>query len=181
MELNSDNGFRNIVESGFDAGVRLGESLDKDMIAVRISEDWRLVAVASPTYLSEHVDLTHPQQLTHHICINSRQSTSGGLYAWEFEKDGQALRVRVNGQLTFNTSAMMIDAALLGYGIAYVPESLVVDHVTAGRLQLVLDDWCPKFPGFFLYYPSRRQNSAAFSVVLNALRGESREGLERSR
>lgn len=170
VELNSDNGFRNIVEDGFDAGVRLGESLEKDMIAVRISEDWRLVAVASPAYLAAQPPPTHPQQLTQHRCINARQSTSGGLYAWDFEKDGQTLRVRVGGQLTFNTSATMIDAAIFGYGIAYVPESLVTEHVSAGRLQLVLDDWSPVFAGFFLYYPSRRQNSAAFGIVLNALR-----------
>ncbi|AYG69837.1 MULTISPECIES: LysR family transcriptional regulator [unclassified Rhizobium] len=170
LELNIDNGFRNIVEERFDAGVRLGESLDKDMIAVRIGPDWRLVAVASPEYFSVHGVPDHPEELVVHICINHRQARSGGLYAWEFEKEGRELRVRVNGQLTFNTSYAMIDAALSGYGIAYLPEDLVQASIASGRLVQVLDDWSPVFPGYYLCYPSRRQNSPAFRIMIDALR-----------
>jgi DNA-binding transcriptional LysR family regulator len=170
VELNSDNGFRDIVEEKFDAGVRLGESVDKDMIAVRIGPDWRLVAVASPDYLSSREMPKTPQELVGHICINHRQARAGGLYAWEFEKDGREVRVRVDGQLTFNTSYAMIDAAVAGYGIAYVPESLVTAEIASGRLVQMLDDWCPLFPGYYLYYPSRRQNAPAFRIVVDALR-----------
>lgn len=170
LELNVDEGFRNIVEDGFDAGVRLGESVEKDMVAVRIGPDWRLVAVASPGYFAGRSVPAHPHDLVGHDCMNRRLATMGGLYAWEFEKHGEELRVRVDGRLTLNASTAMIDAALLGYGIAYVPESLVVRHVRSGDLQLVLDDWTPKFAGYYLYYPSRRQNLPAFSVIVEALR-----------
>ncbi|MBN9563451.1 MAG: LysR family transcriptional regulator [Alphaproteobacteria bacterium] len=170
VELLLDSTFRNIVEEGFDAGVRLGESVEKDMIAVRIGPDWRLVAVASPEYLDMHGVPEHPQDLVRHICINMRHETAGGIYAWEFEKDGQALRVRVNGQLTFNNSYAMIDAAVNGYGIAYVPEDIVERHTASGLLIQVLDDWSPFFDGYFLYYPSRRQNLPAFKVIVDALR-----------
>jgi DNA-binding transcriptional LysR family regulator len=170
VELNSDNGFRNIVEEKFDAGVRLGESLDKDMIAVRIGPDWRLVAVASPEYLTKRAAPETPRDLVAHDCINHRQARAGGLYVWEFEKDGGEVRVRVDGQLTFNTSYAMIDAAVSGYGIAYVPESLVLDEIASGQLVQVLDDWTPLFRGYYLYYPSRRQNSTAFKVVVDALK-----------
>lgn len=170
VELNSDNGFRNIVEEKFDAGVRLGESLDKDMIAVRIGPDWRLVAVASPDYLEKRAAPETPRDLVAHDCINHRQARAGGLYVWEFEKDGGEVRVRVDGQLTFNTSYAMIDAAVSGYGIAYVPESLVGDELSSGALVQVLDDWSQMFPGYYLYYPSRRQNSPAFRVIVEALR-----------
>jgi DNA-binding transcriptional LysR family regulator len=170
VELILDSTFRNIVEEGFDAGVRLGESVEKDMIAVRIGPDWRLVAVASPAYLDAHGVPKHPQDLVQHICINMRHETAGGLYAWEFGKDGQELRVRVNGQLTFNNSYAQIDAAVNGYGIAYVPENIVERHIAAGALTQVLDDWSPFFDGYFLYYPSRRQNLPAFKVVVDALR-----------
>lgn len=170
IELNIDNGFRNIVEERFDAGVRLGESVDKDMIAVRISPDWRLVAVASPGYLAAHSTPQTPHDLVAHNCINHRQSASGGLYAWEFAKDGRELRVRVNGQLTFNSSLAMVDASRAGLGISYVPENLVIADVAEGRLVQVLDDWSPLFPGYHLYYPTRRQNSPAFSVIVEALR-----------
>ena len=173
VELNSDNGFRNIVEEKFDAGVRLGESLDKDMIAVRIGPDWRLVAVASPDYLEKRAAPETPRDLVAHDCINHRQARAGGLYVWEFEKDGAEVRVRVDGQLTFNTSYAMIDAAVSGYGIAYVPESLVLDEIASGQLVQVLDDWTPLFPGYYLYYPSRRQNSPAFKVVVDALKANS--------
>lgn len=169
-ELYSDNGMRNIVEERFDAGVRLGESVDKDMIAVRIGPDWRLRAVASPEYFAKHDIPIMPQDLVRHVCINMRQATWGGFYSWEFEKDGRELRVRVDGQLSFNSSIAQIDAALQGYGIAYVPEDLVDEHLAAGRLQAVLDDWSQPFTGYHLYYPSRRQMSPAMTVIVDALR-----------
>jgi DNA-binding transcriptional LysR family regulator len=168
VELSRDNGLRNIVEDGFDAGVRLGESVEKDMVAVRIGPDWRLVAVAS--YLATHPAPERPQELIAHKCVNIRQATAGGLYAWEFEKRGQELRVRVDGQLTFNTSYAQVEAAVAGYGIAYVPEDLVEKHVTEGRLRKVLEDWSPQFAGYHLYYPSRRQSSPAFNVIVDTLR-----------
>lgn len=170
IELNANDGFINIVEERFDAGVRLGESLDKDMIAVRISPDWRLVAVGSPGYFEAHGIPQHPQELVTHNCINQRQIRSGGLYAWEFEKDGRELRARVDGQLIFNSSRAQINAAVSGYGIAYLPENLVLDDLATGRLVQVLDEWSPFFQGYYLYYPSKRQNAPAFSVVINALR-----------
>jgi len=170
VELNTDNGFRNIVEDRFDAGVRLGESVDKDMIAVRIGPDWRLVAVGSPDYFAMRPAPRSPQELVAHRCINHRQSRSGGLYTWEFEKEEKELRVRVDGQLTFSTSYAMIDAAANGYGIAYVPENIVARDIASGRLVQVLDDWSPMFPGYYLYYPSRRQNSPAFKIIVDALR-----------
>lgn len=170
VEFSIDNGFRDIVEERFDAGVRLGESVDRDMIAVRIGPDWRLVAVASPEYLNNHPAPETPQDLVAHSCINHRQSHAGGLYAWEFAKEGRELRVRVEGQLTFNSSVAMVDAALDGLGIAYIPQSLVEGHVVAERLTLLLDSWSPPFAGYYLYYPSRRQNSPAFNLVMNALR-----------
>jgi len=170
VELVLDNPFCNIVEEGFDVCVRLAESVEKDMIAVRIGPDWRLVAVASPTYLDSHGVPEHPQDLVRHICINMRHETAGGLYAWEFGKNGQELRVRVDGQLTFNNSYAMIDAAVNGYGIAYVPENIVERHIASGSLVQVLDDWSPFFDGYFLYYPSRRQNLPAFKVIIDALR-----------
>lgn len=170
VELNLDSGLRNIVEEGFDAGIRLGESIQKDMIAVRIGPDWRLVAVASPTYLADHSAPKHPHELVGHNCINMRQPTAGGLYAWEFAKRGQELRVRVDGQLTFNSSYAMIDAVLNGYGVAYVPEDLVDRYIESRELVLVLDDWSPMFDGYYIYYPSKRQNSPAFKVIVDALR-----------
>ncbi|AGA09003.1 LysR family transcriptional regulator [Sinorhizobium meliloti] len=173
VELYSDNGMRNIVEERFDAGVRLGESVDKDMIAVRIGPDWRLRAVASPEYLARHGIPKTPQDLVSHVCINTRQATWGGFYAWEFEKDGRELRVRVDGQLSFNSSISQIDAAVKGYGIAYIPEDLLEGHIQAGALQAVLDDWSEPFTGYHLYYPSRRQMSPAMALIVDALRHRS--------
>ncbi|MER9597961.1 LysR family transcriptional regulator [Mesorhizobium sp. M0244] len=170
LELSRDNGLRNIVEDGFDAGVRLGESLEKDMIAVRIGPDWRLVAVGAPTYFADRTIPRTPQDLIGHNCINMRMTTGGGLYAWEFQNHGQDVRVRVDGQLIFNSSYPMVDAAIAGYGIAYVPDNLVMHHIAARRLQLILDPWSPKFAGYYLYYPSSRQNSPAFKVIVDALR-----------
>ena len=169
VEFSLDTGFRNIVEDGFDAGIRLGESVEKDMIAVRIGPAWRLVAVASPAYLREHPKPKHPQDLIQHVCIKRRQA-AGGHYAWEFAKNGAELRVRVEGQATFNDSRAMIDAAVKGFGIAYVPEDLAAPRVQSGELVVVLDDWSPKFDGYYIYYPTSRQNSAAFKVIVDALR-----------
>jgi DNA-binding transcriptional LysR family regulator len=170
VEMILDSRFRNIVDEGYDAGVRLGESVEKDMIAVRIGPDWRLIAVASPGYLQTHGIPKHPNDLLNHVCINHRHETAGGLYAWEFEKKKKPLRVRVDGQLTFNNSYAMIDAAASGFGIAYLPEDTVRRQLSDGTLQIVLDDWSPKFDGYYLYYPSRRQNLPAFRVIVNALR-----------
>lgn len=170
VEFSIDNGLRNIVEERFDAGVRLGENLDKDMIAVRIGPDWRLVAVASPEYFSRHPMPLTPQDLVHHDCINHRQARAGGLYAWEFAKGDREVRVRVEGQLTFNSSVPMVDAAIKGHGIAYVPENFATEAIASGQLIQVLDDWSPSFAGYHLYYPSRRQTSPAMSVVIDALR-----------
>lgn len=170
LELNIDSGFRNIVGEGFDAGIRLGESIENDMIAVRIGPDWRLVAVASPTYLLANPAPVHPQDLLQHDCINRRLETAGGLYAWEFEKDGKELRVRVEGQLALNDDATMINASLHGHGIAYVPEDMVTAHLASGDLILLLDDWSPRFSGYHIYYPSRRQNLPAFKVIVDTLR-----------
>ncbi|WP_400176174.1 LysR substrate-binding domain-containing protein [Paracoccus yeei] len=170
VEFSLDSSFRNIVEEGFDAGVRLGESIEKDMIAVRIGPDWRLIAVASPSYFAECGVPDHPQDLLRHNCINMRHITAGGLYAWEFERDGQPLRVRVDGQLTFNNSYAMIDTAVAGLGIAYIPENIVEAQLKAGTLVQALDDWSPYFEGYFLYYPSRRQNRPVFRILADALR-----------
>ncbi|MCB1526995.1 MAG: LysR family transcriptional regulator [Hyphomicrobiaceae bacterium] len=170
LELDVDNGFRNIVEDGYDAGVRLGESIEKDMVAVRIGPDLRLVAVASPDYLANVIQPVHPQDLIGHACINRRQSSGGGLYAWEFAKDGQDIRVKVEGQLTFNDTETMIDAAMNGYGIAFVPYGMVEGSVAAGHLAIVLGDWSPPFEGYYIYYPSKRQNSPAFRIIVDALK-----------
>ncbi|TKW67346.1 MAG: LysR family transcriptional regulator [Paracoccus denitrificans] len=169
VEFSIDNGFRNIVEDGFDAGVRLGESVEKDMIAARIGPDWRMIAVAAPAYFTEHGTPQHPQDLLQHNCINLRYSR-GGLSAWEFEKDGQELNVRVTGQLTFSNNYAMMDAVLSGMGIGFVPNSLADELVASGALQLALDDWSPFFDGYFLYYPTRRQNLPVFKLIVDALR-----------
>jgi len=170
VEFSIDNGLRNIVEERFDAGVRLGENLEKDMVAVRIGPDWRLVAVASPGYLGQRSAPQTPQDLIHHSCINHRQGRSGGLYSWEFAKSGRDLRVKVEGQLTYSSSIPMVDAAIAGLGIAYVPENLTKDAVASGRLVRVLDDWSPFFSGYHLSYPSRRQVSPALAIIVDALR-----------
>lgn len=174
LDLSVDNGFRDIVDEGFDAGVRLGESVENDMIAVRIGPDWRLVAVASPEYLTGREAPHHPQDLLAHNCINRRLATDGALYAWEFEEDEKQIRVRVEGQLTSSDDATMVDAALNGYGIAYVPEDIVAAHLKSGALVLLLDDRSPRFSGYHIYYPSRHQNLPAFKVIINALRQRER-------
>lgn len=172
VEVVTDSALRDIVAERYDAGIRLGESLDKDMIAIPIGADLRMVVVAAPSYFAKRPRPRTPQDLTGHNCINLRQQTQGGLYAWEFEKDGRALRVRVDGQLTFNTMASIVTACLDGMGLAYAMEDMVADHIAAGRLVQVLDDWCPPFSGYHLYYPSRRQPTPAFAVLIEALRRE---------
>lgn len=170
VEFFLDNGFRDIVGEGFDAGIRLGESVEKDMVAMRIGPDWRLVVVASPAYFGAHPAPDHPETLIGHRCINHRHQATGGTYAWEFEKDGRALRVRVEGPLAYNTSRPMVDAALNGHGLAFIPEDLARPHLEAGTLVQALDDWTPAFEGYHIYYPDRRRTLPAFRTVLDALR-----------
>jgi DNA-binding transcriptional LysR family regulator len=170
VELYVENRLTDIVAERYDAGVRLGEHVAKDMIAVRIGPDWRLVVVASPSYLTGRAIPKTPHDLTAHRCINLRLTTYGGLYAWEFEKDGQPLNVRVDGQVVFNTTQPIVTAALAGHGLAYVPEDMVQPCVDRGELVRLLDDWCQPFPGYHLYYASRRQSSPAFAAVVDALR-----------
>jgi DNA-binding transcriptional LysR family regulator len=169
IEFDVSYGLRDIVADRFDAGVRLGESVDKDMVAVPIGPKIRMAAAASPDYLSRHAVPKLPSDLTAHRCIAQRQ-VSGGLYAWEFERRGRELEVRVGGQVILNTSPPIVAAALDGMGIAFLPEDEFSPHIEEGRLVRVLEDWCPPFPGFHLYYPSRRHPSPAFSLVLDALR-----------
>ncbi|TBL44404.1 LysR family transcriptional regulator [Hafnia alvei] len=173
VEIVADNSLTDIVNGRFDAGVRLGEQVAKDMVAVRIGPDMRMVVVGSPQYLQQHNSPSTPQELQNHRCINMRLPTRGGLYAWEFDKDGQELRVRVDGQLTFNSLRQRIDAAVVGFGLAYVPEDSVQNELADGRLVQVLDAWCNTFPGYYLYYPSRKQHTTAFSLFVDALRYQS--------
>jgi DNA-binding transcriptional LysR family regulator len=170
VEVFIDNGLTDIVAQRFDAGVRAGEQVAKDMIAVRIGPDMRMAVVGAPSYLKKHPAPEKPQDLIGHSCINLRLLTHGGLYAWEFEKAGRELKVRVDGQLTFNGTFQMLNAALAGFGLAYVPEDLAQQHIARGRLKRVLADWCPPYSGYHLYYPSRRQSSAAFTLLVDALR-----------
>jgi DNA-binding transcriptional LysR family regulator len=170
FEIIIDYGLTDIVAQRYDAGVRLGEQVAKDMIAVRIGPDFRMAVVRAPSYFARRSRPKKPQDLTAHDCINLRLPTNGGLYAWEFEKNGRELKVRVEGQLVFNGTAQMLNAALAGFGLAYVPEDLAQPHLAKGRLKRVLEDWCPPFSGYHLYYPSRRQPSAAFVLLVDALR-----------
>lgn len=173
IEVTVDNGLTDIVDGRFDAGVRLGEQVAKDMIAVRIAPDMRMVVVGSPAYLSQHGVPEMPEQLQHHRCINMRLPTRGGLYAWEFERNGREMRVRVEGQLTLNSLPQRLDAAEAGLGLAYVPEDSALQAIADGRLVRVLDEWCPSFDGYHLYYPSRRQHTTAFTLLVEALRKSS--------
>lgn len=170
IEIVTDYGLSDIVAERYDAGVRLGEIIDKDMIAVPIGPDQRMVVVAAPAYIAAHGSPRTPQDLVGHRCINLRLPTRGGLYVWEFEKNGREINVRVDGQCIFNGVGLMFDAALSGFGFAFVPEGEAKPHVESGKLQTVLDDWCPYYPGYHLFYPSRRQPSAAFSAIVEALR-----------
>lgn len=170
IEIIVDYGLTDIVAQGYDAGVRLGEQVAKDMIAVRIGPDMRMAVVGSPEYFSRNPRPQLPRDLLQHNCINMRLPTYGGIFPWEFEKDGQELKVRVEGQLVFNNIAMRLQAALQGLGLAYMPEDLVLSYVAEGRLVQVLEDWCEPFAGYHLYYPSRRQASPAFTLFRDALR-----------
>ena len=174
VEVSVDQSFTDIVAERFDAGVRFGEQVDKDMIAVRIGPDLRMLVVGTPEYFAERPAPRRPQDLTEHNCINIRLPTRGGLYAWEFEKGRRKLNVRVEGQLVFGTLALMLNAALAGFGVAFLPEDIVRPHLARGHLRVVLEDWCPPFPGYHLYYPSRRQLSPAFALLLEALRARER-------
>lgn len=170
IEIIVDYGLTDIVAEGFDAGVRLGEQVAKDMIAMRIGPDMRMAVVGSPAYFSRYPTPVTPADLVSHNCITLRMPTHGGLFMWEFEKNGQALKVRIEGQLVFNNIAMRLESALQGLGLAYMPEDVVRPHVEQGRLIRVLEDWCEPYSGYHLYYPSRRQSSPAFTLLREALR-----------
>jgi DNA-binding transcriptional LysR family regulator len=170
LELTVDYGLRDIVTDRYDAGVRTGEQIAKDMIAVRIGPDMRMVVVGAPSYFAKRPRPKQPQDLTAHTCINLRLPTYGSIYAWEFERNGREMKVHVEGQLTFNNLALRIEAALAGYGLAYLPEDQVRAHIAQGRFVRVLADWCPPYSGYHLYYPSRRRPTSAFSLVVDALR-----------
>ncbi|AGB45354.1 transcriptional regulator [Mesorhizobium australicum WSM2073] len=170
VEIVVDYGLTDIVAGRYDAGVRLGEQVARDMIAVRIGPDMRMAVVGSPAYFASRPKPRTPQDLTDHNCINLRLPTHGGLYAWEFEKAGRELKVRVDGQLVFNTAGLRMNAVLAGVGLAYLPEDQVTAHLADGRLLRLMADWCPPFPGYHLYYPSRRQATPAFTLLVDALR-----------
>jgi DNA-binding transcriptional LysR family regulator len=169
VEMIVDYGLTDIVAQQYDAGVRSGEQVAKDMIAVRIGPDMRMAVVGAPAYFKSRSEPKTPQDLIGHNCINLRLPTHG-VYAWEFEKANRELRVRVEGQLTFNGTAQLLNGALAGCGLAYVPEGLITEHVAKGRLKRVLADWCQSYSGYHLFYPSRRQSSAAFALLVDALR-----------
>ncbi|HHK5523187.1 LysR family transcriptional regulator [Pseudomonas aeruginosa] len=170
VEFDINYGFRDIVADRFDAGVRLGDTIDKDMIAVPIGPPVRMAVVAAPAYFAAHPKPRNPRDLVDHNCINMRMQSGGGLYAWDFQRKDRHVNVRVDGQLIFNTSPNIVDAALAGLGIAWLPEHEFAPHIEEGRLLRVLENWCPLFPGYYLYYPNRRQPSPAFSLVVDALR-----------
>jgi DNA-binding transcriptional LysR family regulator len=170
IEIIIDYGLTDIVTERYDAGVRSGEQVAKDMIAVRIGPDMRMAVVGAPSYFKTRPEPKKPQDLIAHNCINLRLPTHGNVYAWEFERGSRELRVRVDGQLTFNGTGQLLNAALSGHGLAYVPEGMVQTHIDKGRLKRVLADWCQSYSGYHLFYPSRRQSSAAFSLVVDALR-----------
>ena len=170
VELNIDYGLTDIVAERYDAGVRLGEQVAKDMIAVRIGPDFRMAVVGAPSYFARRPKPKDPRDLTAHDCINIRLPTYRSIYAWEFEKRRRALKVRVEGQLVFNNIALRVNAALAGLGLAYLSEDQVQEHVAEGRLVRVLGDWCPPFSGYHLYYPSRRQATPAFALLVETLR-----------
>jgi DNA-binding transcriptional LysR family regulator len=170
VEITIDYGLADIVAQRYDAGVRWGEQVAKDMIAVRIGPDVRFAVVGTKSYFARQPPPKTPQDLIGHTCINLRLPTYGGLYAWEFERGGRELKVRVEGQLVLNGIFQVLDATLAGFGLAFVPEDLAQPHLTKGRLKRVLEEWCPPWPGYHLYYPSRRQSSAAFALLVDALR-----------
>jgi DNA-binding transcriptional LysR family regulator len=170
VEIVIDYGLTDIVAEQVDAGVRPGETVARGMIAVPIGPDMRMAVVGSPAYFAEHPPPRTPHDLTAHTCINLRLPAHRGIYAWEFERNGRELRVRVEGQLVFNTAALILNAAMAGFGLAYLSEQQVQKHLDSGELVRVLANWCPPFSGYHLYYPSRRQHSAAFTVLVEALR-----------
>jgi DNA-binding transcriptional LysR family regulator len=170
VEIVVDYGLSNIVAEGYDAGVRSGEQVAKDMIAVRIGPDLRMAVVGTPAYFRKRSEPKKPQDLISQNCVNLRLPSHGGLYAWEFEKGGRELKVRVDGQMTCNGAIQMLNAALAGLGLAYIPEEMAKPYLAKGRLKRVLADWCQPYSGYRLFYPSRRQSSAAFSLVVDALR-----------
>jgi len=170
VEIIIDYGLADIVAQRFDAGVRSGEQVAKDMIAVRIGPDMRMAVVGAPSYFRRCPEPKTPHDLVGHNCINLRLPSHGGLYAWEFEKNGRELNVRVEGQFTMNSTGQMLSAALAGSGLAYLPESMAQPYLTKGRLKRVLQEWCLPYSGYHLFYPSRRQPSAAFALVVEALR-----------
>ena len=170
VEFDISYGFRDIVADRFDAGVRMGDTIDKDMIAVPIGPKLRMAVVASPAYFAKHPAPKTPRDLVAHSCINMRFPTHGGLYVWEFERKGVPLNVRVDGQVVFNSTPHIVLAALEGLGIAFLPEEEFAPHIEEGRLVSVLQDWCAPFEGYYLFYPSRRQPSPAFSRVVDVLR-----------
>ena len=170
IEINLDYGLTDIVAQRFDAGVRLGDQVEKDMVAVRISPEMRIAVVGSPAYFSRKAAPQTPQELSAHTCINLRLPTYDSLLTWEFERDGHQLKAHVDGQWVFNTGSSIMRAAVAGCGLAYLPADMVASHVADGALVSVLQDWCPAFPGYHLYYPSRRQSSPAFRLVVDALR-----------
>ncbi|MCE0460907.1 MULTISPECIES: LysR family transcriptional regulator [Pseudomonas] len=170
VEFDINYGFRDIVADRFDVGVRMGDTIDKDMIAIPIGPQLRMAVVASPAYFANRPKPRNPRELIGHNCINMRMQSGGGLYVWDFQRKGKQLNVRVGGQLILNTSPNIVEAALAGLGIAWLPEDEFAPHIEEGRLVRVLEDWCPFFPGYYLYYPSRRQPSPAFSLVVDALR-----------
>lgn len=169
VEITVDYAMADIVSQRYDAGVRMGDQVAKDMIAVRISPDLRIAVVGSPAYLANRSLPSSPYELTQHNCISLRLP-SGGFLPWDFDKDGQEVKFRVTGQWVFNNSSSIVRAALADYGLAFVPEDLVLEHIASRRLIRVLDDWCKPYPGYHLYYPSRRQSSRALAVVVDALR-----------
>jgi DNA-binding transcriptional LysR family regulator len=170
VEIIVDHGLTDIVAEGYDAGVRMGEQVAKDMIAVRIGPDMRMAVVGSPAYFEKHTRPLTPQDLTAHNCISMRLPTYGGLFPWGLEKDGREVKVRGEGQLVFNSLGMRLQSALDGLGLGYMPEDQTAPYLADGRLVRVLEDWCPYFPGYHLYYPSRRQPTPAFALVVDALR-----------
>ena len=170
VEVHVDNTLSDLVAGRYDAGIRIGELVDKDMVAVRIGPALRMAVVGAPAYFARRPPPSTPQDLTGHACINLRLPTHDSLYAWEFEKDGREVRARVEGPLVFNVAPPMLRAALAGLGLAYMFEDQVQAHLADGRLLRVLADWCPPFPGYHLYYPSRRQPTSAFALLVDALR-----------
>lgn len=170
IEIAVEYALSDIVAQRYDAGVRMGEQVGDGMVAIPIGPPMRMAVVGAPSYFRQAASLLSPQQLTQHNCINLRLPTYGGLYAWEFEKEGRRVNVRVDGQLTFNGITQILNAALDGFGLAYLPEDFVRSFIKEKRLKRVLTDWCPSFPGYYLYYSSRRQPSVAFSLFIEEMK-----------